>query len=183
NQRDSARASYQRASEQLRDIHDWLTLRAAGVTDDSTLRSRLFAQIREPVARERIEWTDALARERALDYLGAAARYARLGAMASAFRLRLAATQDSATRQALRDSIVQYIRTKAGTGDARLAVDVLDKAFPSLTAAEQLAVARSAVASGPVARAIAAYAVGITAPGATSKDLLDYGSLFVRAGR
>lgn len=183
NQRDSARVAYQRASEQLRDIHDWLTLRAAGVTDDSTLRSRLFAQIREPVARERIDWTDALARERAQDYLGAAARYARLGAMASAFRLRLMATPDSAARQALRDSIVQYIRSKPGTGDARLAVDVLDKAFPSLTPAEQLVVARSAVASGPVARAIAAYAAGVTAPGATSKDLLDYGSLLVRAGR
>src|SRR6185437_8957307 len=77
----------------------------------------------------------------------------------------------------------QYIRTKAGTGDARLAVDVLDKAFPSLTPAEQLVVARSSAASGPVARAIAAYAVGITAPGATSKDLLDYGSLLVRVGR
>src|SRR5690349_17655650 len=31
NQRDSARASYERAGQQLRDISDWLTLRAAGV--------------------------------------------------------------------------------------------------------------------------------------------------------
>ena len=183
NQRDSARKVYQRAAEQLNDIHDWLALRAAGVTDDSIARARLFAQIHEPAARERIDWTDALARERALDYLGAAARYARLGAMASAFRLRLMATSDSAARQALRDSIVEYVRTKPGTGEARLAVDVLDKAFPSLTPAEQLVVARSAVVSGPVPRAVAGYASGLSAPGVTSRDRLDYGELLVRAGR
>lgn len=183
NQRDSARAAYQHASEQLHDVRDWLTLRAAGVTDDSAARTRLFAQIRDPAARDRIGWTDALARERALDYAGAATRYASLGAMASAFRLRLMATQDSATRQALRDSIVQYVQSKPGTADARLAVDVLDKAFPSLTPDEQLVIARSTVLSGPVPRALAAYASGLAAPQATPKDRLDYGELLVRAGR
>ena len=183
NQRDSARASYQRASDQLRDVRDWLVLRAAGVTDDSTARARLFAQIHDPAARGRIDWTDALARERALDYVGAAMAYARLGAMSSAFRLRLLATTDSVARQALRDSIVRYVETKPGSADARLAVDVLDKAFPSLTPAEQLVIARSTVVSGPVPRALAAYVSGLSAPGATSKDRLDYGGLLIRAGR
>jgi soluble lytic murein transglycosylase len=183
NQRDSARLGYLRASDQLRDVRDWLTLRAAGVTDDSSTRVRLFEQIRDPAARARIEWTDALARERALDYLGAATRYARLGAMANAYRLRLMATADSVAREALRDSIVNYIRAKPGTADARLAVDVLDKAFPSLTADEQLVIARSAVISGPVPRAIAAYASGLSAPDVTPKDRLDYGGLLIRAGR
>lgn len=183
NQRDSARASYERASQQLRDISDWLLLRAAGVTDDSASRARLFAGVRRPAARERIEWTEALARERSGDLAGAAARYARLGAMASAFRLRLVATPDTAAREAIRGEIIQFLRTKAGTGEARQAVDVLDKAFPALTPSEELVVARSANASGPVARAVAAYARGITAPEATPKDRLDYGVLLIRAGR
>ena len=183
NQRDSARAWYQRASAQLRNVHDWLTLRAAGVTDDSSARARLFAQVREPAARQRIDWTDAIARERAQDYLGAAARYASLGAMASAFRLRLMATTDSAGRQALRDSIVRYIETRPGSADARMAVDVLDTAFPSLKPAEQLIIARSTLVSGPVPRALAAYASGLSAPAVTPKDRLDYGELLVRAGR
>ncbi|HKW09173.1 MAG TPA: transglycosylase SLT domain-containing protein, partial [Gemmatimonadaceae bacterium] len=173
----------ERASQQLHDISDWLALRAAGVTDDSAARARLFAMVRRPTARERIPWTDALARERAGDLAGAASRYERLGAMASAFRLRLGPTTDSATRHAVRDSVIQYIRTKGGTADARLAVEVLDKAFPSLTPSEELVVARSADASGPVARALTAYAKGIEAPDATPKDRLDYGELLIRAGK
>ncbi|HEY7235167.1 MAG TPA: tetratricopeptide repeat protein, partial [Gemmatimonadaceae bacterium] len=183
NQRDSARADYERASQQLHDISDWLVLRAAGVTDDSSARARLFAMVRRPTARERIPWTDALARERAGDLAGAASRYERLGAMASAFRLRLGPTADSATREAVRDSVIRYIGTKGGTADARLAVEVLDKAFPSLTPSEELVVARSAEASGPVARALTAYAKGIEASEATPKDRLDYGELLIRAGK
>ena len=183
NQRDSARKTYERASQSLRDISDWLALRAAGVTDDSSVRARLFAAVRSPAARERIEWTDALARERGGDIAGAAARYERLGAMASAFRLRLGPTTDSVTRQAVRDTVIQFLRTKGGTAEARQAVDVLDKAFPSLSPAEELIVARSANVSGPVARAIAGYAKGLATPEATSKDRLDYGELLIRAGK
>lgn len=183
NQRDSARATYERAGQQLREISDWLMLRAAGVTDDSSARARLFALVRRPVARERVEWTDALARERAGDIAGAANRYARLGAMASAFRLRLGPASDSVTRQAVRDTVIQFLRTKGGTAEARQAVEALDHAFPSLSPSEELVIARSATASGPVARAVTAYARGISAPEATSKDRLDYGELLVRAGR
>ena len=183
NQRDSARANYERASQQLRDISDWLLLRAAGVTDDSASRARLFTQVRRPAARERIEWTEALARERSGDLAGAAARYERLGALATAFRLRLATAPDTAAREAIRGEIIQFLRTKAGTGEARQAVDVLDKAFPALTPSEELVVARSANASGPVARAVTAFGRGIAAPEATPKDRLDYGVLLIRAGR
>ncbi|HEY2378370.1 MAG TPA: transglycosylase SLT domain-containing protein [Gemmatimonadaceae bacterium] len=183
NQRDSARATYERASLELRDIKDWLTLRAAGVTNDSVTRTRSFAAIRSAPARERIDWTDALARERAGDLVGAAVRYERLGAMASAFRLRLGPTADSSTRAAIRDSVVRYLRAKGGTADARLAVDVLDHAFPALTPDEELAVARSANAAGPVARALAGYAKGLGSAEATSKDRLDYGELLIRAGK
>ena len=183
NQRDSAHVAYERASQQLRDIGDWLTLRAAGVTDDSAARARLFATLRSSAARERIGWTDALARERAGDLAGAAARYERLGAMASAFRLRLGPTADSASRGAVRDSIVRYLRVKGGTAEARLAVEVLDHAFPSLTPDEELVIARSANASGPTARALQGYSKGLASSEATPKDRLDYGELLIRAGR
>ena len=183
NQRDSARALYERAGAQLPPIADWLVLRAAGVTDDSSARARLFATVRHPAARERVEWTDALARERAGDLVGAAARYERLGAMGSAFRLRLGPTADSASRYAVRDSVIRYVRTRGGTAEARVAIDALDRAFPSLTPAEELAVARSANISGPVARALTGYAKGLAAPEATPKDRLDYGELLVRAGK
>ena len=183
NQRDSARASYERAGQQLRDISDWLTLRAAGVTDDSATRARLFSSVRGATPRERIEWTDALARERSGDLVGAATRYERLGAMASAFRLRLTPATDSATREAIRDTVVRYIRQKSGTAEARLAVEVLDRAFPSLSPSEELIVARSANASGPAARAVAGYAKGLAAPEVTPKDRVDYGELLVRTGK
>ena len=183
NQRDSARATYERATQPFHEIGDWLTLRAAGVTDDSASRARLFATVRSAPARERIEWTDALARERSGDLLGAATRYERLGAMASAFRIRLGPTTDSVTRQAVRDSAIGYIRAKAGTAEARATVEVLDRAFQSLTPAEELTIARSANVSGPVGRALAAYSKGLSTAGATPKDRLEYGELLVRAGK
>src|SRR5262249_18348536 len=80
NQRDSARAAYERGAAQLADARDWLLLRAAGVTDDSAARARQFAQVRTSTARARIPWTDAQARERSGDAIGAADRYAALGA-------------------------------------------------------------------------------------------------------
>jgi soluble lytic murein transglycosylase len=183
NQRDSARAAYERSADALRDARDWLLLRAAGVADDSTARARLFAEVVGPTARERISWTEALARERAGDLVGAADRYERLGAMPSAFRLRLGPGVDSLTREAMRDTIVAYVRAKRGTADARQAVEVLDRAFPSLAADDELVVARSLKTSGPVARALAAYQRGVTAAGATAADRLDYGELLIRAGR
>src|SRR5439155_21092487 len=87
NQRDSARATYERAADALRDAREWLVLRAAGVTDDSARRAQLFAEVVHPVARDRVNWTDALRRERAGDAVGAAEHYAMLGAMPSALRL------------------------------------------------------------------------------------------------
>jgi soluble lytic murein transglycosylase len=164
-------------------VSDWLLLRAAGVTDDSVARARLFANVRRTAARERVDWTDALARERAGDVIGAAARYERLGAMANAFRLRLGPTGESVTREATRDTVIQFLRAKGGTAEARQAVEVLDHSFPSLTASEELVVARSANASGPVARAITAYGRGLSSPEATAKDRLDYGVLLIRASR
>ena len=183
NQRDSARAAYERAGDGLREVRDWVLLRAAGVADDSTERARLFGAVRRPEARDRIPWTDALARERSGDLAGAAQRYAALGALPSAFRLRLTLSPDSASQQALRDTIVRFVATRSGSADARLAVEILDKAFPALSPADELVIARSSKTSGPVARAVTAYQRGISAPDATLADRLDYGELLVRTGK
>src|SRR5919198_137022 len=101
NQRDSALAAYAAAAGQLREGSDWLLLRAAGVADDSTERDRLFVDVRRAVARERLAGTHALDRGRAGHLAGAATRYAQLGAMPSALRLRIALAADSAAREAL----------------------------------------------------------------------------------
>ena len=108
----------------------------------------------QPAARARIRWTEAQSRERGQDALGAAARYAALGATVTALRLRLSVAPDSATRNTIRDELLAFIRSKSGTGDARTAVEVLDKAFTSFTPAEELIIARSSAASGPPARAV-----------------------------
>ena len=183
NQRDSARAAYERAANGLRDVRDWLALRAAGVTDDSAARARLFADVVRPQARERIPWTDAIARERSGDLAGAAQRYASLGAEPSAFRLRLAMQLDSSARDALRDTIVRFVATHAGSADARQSVEVLDKAFPTLSPDEELSIARGLRSSGPVARAVSAYQRSLASGNFTDQDRFDYGELLIRAGR
>lgn len=156
--RDSAEYAYARAADLVPSIADWLRLRAAGVTADSTRRAGFFASVASPVARARIPWTDATARERSGDPAGAARDYAALGALPTAFRLRLlAASADSAARAAVRTELVSFVRSRAGSADARAAVEVLDQAFPTLTPAEELQVARSAGRAGPVARALAGF--------------------------
>ncbi|HEY4217289.1 MAG TPA: transglycosylase SLT domain-containing protein [Gemmatimonadaceae bacterium] len=179
---DSAAAVYARAGASLRPIRDWLNLRAAGAESDSTKRAALFAAIRSPTARARIDWTDAQARERFSDAAGAAARYAKLGATVSALRLRLSLAPDSARRDAIKAELLTFIRTHSGSADAKSAVDVLDKGFSSLSRDDELIVARSAAASGPVARAITAF--GRAQPTSlTANDQLQYALALSRAGQ
>ena len=64
NATDSAASAYASASLQLTRVADWLRLRQAGVLADSAARSALFKRVILPVARARIQATDAQARER-----------------------------------------------------------------------------------------------------------------------
>jgi soluble lytic murein transglycosylase len=181
---DSAAAVYSRAAASLRPIRDWLALRAAGVQSDSTKRAALFATVTSTPARARIAWTDAQARERFGDAAGAAARYASLGATVSALRLRLSIAPDSARRDAIKSELLAYIRSHSGSADAKSAVDVLDKGFTNLAPDEELIVARSAAASGPVARAVTAFQRALEQPSAlTPNDQLQYALVLSRAGR
>ena len=181
---DSAAVMYLHAGESLPAVRDWLLLRAAGTQADSVDRAKTFARVKSPVAKARVSWTDAQIRERAQDALGAAARYASLGATVSALRLRLSVAPDSATREGIRRELVAFIRSKSGTGDARTAVEVLDKGFTSLTVSEELIVARSSAASGPAARAVRGFERALQQSGlVTPADRLQYAQALTRVNR
>jgi soluble lytic murein transglycosylase len=181
---DSAAAAYAKAAETsgiLRPVRDWLLLRAANVQRDSSARAREFAGVALPVARQRIAWTEAQARERFGDAAGAAQRYAALGATVAAIRLRLSAASDSATRDALKAELLAYIRGRNAAADVRSAIDLLDKSFPRLAPAEELAVARGASVAGPPARAVSGY--GRAAAQLTPGDRFGYAQSLSRVGR
>jgi hypothetical protein len=82
--RDSAAATYSRAADMLPGVAGWLRIRAAAVTDDSAARARLYAGVTDPLARDRMGWSEAAARRGTGDLAGASRRYAELGARALA---------------------------------------------------------------------------------------------------
>ncbi|AHG88592.1 hypothetical protein J421_1055 [Gemmatirosa kalamazoonensis] len=181
---DSARAAYAAAASLLPQIADWLALRGAELTRDSAERARAYARLSLAAARDRAPASEATARERAADTLGAAAAWAAAGRPAKALSLRLAALAPNDPRRApLRDSLVRLVAARSGTTEARDAVELLDAAFGRLTPAEELAVARSAAASGPAARAVTGYARALAAGQGTTRDRYTYATLLARAGR
>jgi Soluble lytic murein transglycosylase and related regulatory proteins (some contain LysM/invasin domains) len=180
---DSAAASYLRAAEILRPVRDWLYLRAAGSEVDSSERGRIFAKVMLAPAKPRVAWTDAQARERFSDALGAASRYAALGATVQSLRLRLSVAPDSATRTVVKNELLAFIRTHGNTADARSAVDVLDRGFTDFTPGEELEIARATAAVAP-SRAVTAFKRALTSPSLfTARDRLEYAQALVRAGR
>jgi soluble lytic murein transglycosylase len=181
--RDSARSEYHGAAEDLPELADWLELRAAGVSDAPAERAAHYARVDHPVARERVRWTEALARERTGDLLGAAAMYDSLDAPASALRLRrMLAGGDSAERARIRSELVHLVERRSGTSDARVAVELLD-ASGRRTPAEELTIARSARRSGPLARALDGYERAFAAGLGTSQDRFDHAMALLLLGR
>ncbi len=157
---DSARVAYEAAATQLPAVADWLWLRAAGVTADPQARARDYQAVHQFVARLRIPWTEAQARERTGDFAGAARLYDSLGARADALRnsaTLVSASGDSTARANLRTELVVLIATHAGTADARAATEIVDRLFTPLTLPEERAIARSAALAGPLPRAAAAF--------------------------
>jgi hypothetical protein len=116
---EQARAGYEEAARKLPQISDWLYLRAAGVTGDSAARAAYFAKIRTPVARDRIRWTDAIARERTHDIPGAIRVYTALAARLDALRLRVSPPADDASKAAARKDLLTFISTSATSADTR----------------------------------------------------------------
>lgn len=187
-QLDSARAAYEAAGSQLPLVADWLRLRAAGVTADSASRAADYAAIASPVARARIQWTEAEARERTGDFTGAARVYGALGAHLDALRdsaAAIASGKDTA-RLALRDALVGLIADHAGASDARAATDIADRYFAPLTVSEELIVGRSAGVGGPATRAAAAFdrVVAVTSlDSLAARDTYLYGMALARIHR
>lgn len=182
---DSASATYARARDAWPSIADWLALRAAGSERDSATRAAQFGRVSLAVAKPRIAWTEAQARERFGDLSGAAAQYAKLGETVSALRLRLAAAASgSGARGAIVSQLVAFVRSHNGSADARDAVAVLDKAGLTLAAVDELIVARSTAISGPPARAVSAFAAAAAASVMLSDaDRLSYGRVLAGVGR
>ncbi|HET7564374.1 MAG TPA: transglycosylase SLT domain-containing protein [Gemmatimonadaceae bacterium] len=182
-QNDSARATYERAAALLPRAHDWLLLRAASVTTDSTQRSRDYAALRTDVARAQVMHVDAAARERSGDLAGAALEYDSMGARLSALRLRLVLATTDSGRSAVRRGLLDVIASRrTPASDARDAIALLDSAFTPLAPSEELTVARRAATAGPLARAAAGFARVLDAHG-TSEDRFTYATVLQSLGR
>src|SRR5207237_9069485 len=139
---DAARAAYESAAGKLPQLSDWLYLRAAGVTADSAARAGYYAKLRTDVARDRIRWTDAIARERTRDFVGAIRAYAALGAILDALRLQVNPPADDASRSAARGQLLRFISNASNPASTREAIDLFDKVFTTTTPLEELAIAR-----------------------------------------
>jgi soluble lytic murein transglycosylase len=179
---DSAAVAYAEGSRVFQNVSDWLRLRAAAVTADSTQRAAHFASLEQTAAKARVPWVDAQARERTGDIPGAMLAYTALTARTAALRLAIA-SGDSAGKDTARRALIQIITAHRGNGDARTAVEIIDASFPELTPSEELTIARSAAVSGPIARAIDGYARAFKGGQGTSRDRYTYASLLARAGR
>lgn len=178
--RDNAAALYLRAAERLPQVADWIKLRAAAVTDDSAGRARLYAGILDALPRTRIPWADAAAYERTGDRAGAARRYAALGDRLTSLRLRLAFSPDSTPRAEIRHELLTLATERAGSAAARDAIALLDSTFAPFTRGEDLVVARAAMQSGLMFRAVTGFA---RLPSLGSEDCFDYGTALTRLGR
>ena len=178
--RDSAAVMYLRAAERLPQAADWIKLRAAAVTDDSAARAQLYAGIQDALPRTRIPWADAAAYERTGDKAGASRRYAALGDRLTSLRLRLAFSPDSTPRTVIRHELLTLVTDRAGSTAARDAIALLDSAFAPFSRDEELIVARAAVRSGLMFRAVTGFSRLSTM---SSEDRFDYGTALTRLGR
>ncbi len=180
---EQARAAYQAAAEKLPQLSDWLYLRAAGVTADSAARAGYYAKIRNDVARDRIRWTDAIARERTRDFAGAIREYTALGAVLDALRLQVNPPADDASRAAARGQLLRYISNGSNPASTRDAIALFDKVFTTTTPNEELELARAAGKSGLPDRAATGYAKALAAGLGDVSDNVAYGSVLFRLRR
>lgn len=181
NARDSAAAHYAAAAARIPRVADWLRLRAAGVTDDSAARAAIFARVVSPAARARVASTDAQARERLGDFIGAARSYRRAGSEVAALRVESLAARDAASRAPVLQRLVAFLGTSPATSDARQAIDLLDKLGP-LAPAQDLVVAR-AVANTVPSRAATGFERAAAAAALGGSDRMAYAGALSRSGK
>ncbi len=181
--RDSAALVYQKAADRLPQVADWLRLRAAAVTTDSSARAVLYAQIRDSLPRTRIPWAEATAYERIGDLTEAARRYTALGERLTSLRLRLAQSSDSASRLGIRRELLAMLGSRMSSSAARQAIGLVDSAFAPLTAGEELIIARAASESGMPFRAASGFARAGSQRLGSSEDRFAYAGVLTRLKR
>lgn len=181
--RDSAAGTWERAAARLPLVADWLLVRAAAVTDDSTARARLYGLIGSRPARERVRWSEAAAHERTGDLEGAADRYIRLGARLTALRLRIRASADSAPRASVRRDLFAVLEAGGSPAAVRDAIGLLDSLFTPLEPAEELSVGLAAEEAGLAQRAAAGFAKAFAAGLGASAERYAYANALSRLGR
>jgi soluble lytic murein transglycosylase len=182
-ERDSAAVAYDSAAKLAPQVGDWLRLRAASVTADSTQRAQRYAPIRHPATLERLSITEAAAREKAGDLLGAAVSYQKLGNPVAALRLQLAAASDAETRDSVRQALLAMMEPDQPTGLVRGAVTLLDSALAPLTSEQDLAVARAAGPAGIPGRAVSGFERAFESGLGVSQDRFDYANALFRLGK
>ncbi len=180
---EAARAAYEEAAKKLPQLSDWLYLRAAGVTADSSDRAKYFAKLRTDVARDRTRWTDAIARERTRDFAGAIRVYNALGAKLDALRLRINPPADDASKAAARGEMLSFMSRSNNSPETRDAIGLFDKVFTSTTLSEELIIARAANKAGLPERAANGYAKALGAGLGDVSDNIGYGSTLFRLRR
>ena len=180
---DAARSAYEQAAQKLPQLSDWLYLRAAGVTADSSARAGYYAKLRTDVARDRVRVTDAIARERTRDFAGAIRAYNALGQRLDALRLRINPPADDASRTAARGELLSYISNSNNSADTREAIDLFDKVFTTTTPSEELVIARAANKSGVPERAATAFGKALGAGLGDVNDNVGYGTVLYRLRR
>ncbi len=181
--RDSARIAYETAAGKLPRIADWLYLRAAGVTADSSARQSYYAKLRTPVARDRIRWTEAQARERTGDIPGAIRTFTAVGGTLQALRLRAAVAADENAKSFARRDLLSHITRANTSAETRDAIDLFDKVFTGTSPAEELVIGRAAARSGVPDRAATAYARAFAAGLGNASDRFGYASVLFRLRR
>lgn len=173
---DSAAATYRAARPLLPDLADWLALRIAAVTRDSTERAALYATVVLPAAVPRIPWTEATARDRLDDFEGAATRYDALGAPVAAIKVRWRGATTDSVRHALASAIASLLRPGAPITESRDALDLIAQIDPPFTHDERLAVARRAAAVTRPEDAVDQFARAAKELPLTAADQVLYGT-------
>jgi soluble lytic murein transglycosylase len=185
---DSARVHYLRAAQQLGEANDWLQLRAAAVTRGERARQDEYKAIRGAAARERVNWTEANALENFGDSTAAAAAYGKADDYASSFRLRMLLARDEKSRAEVQSDLVKYLSRNPLPGGSRAVVGILDARVigtsgATFSAADELIIARAAIASGLSARAVTSYARAFDAGLGDDRDRFRYADALFRLGR
>ncbi len=180
---DSAATRYLEAAQRFPSVRDWLALRAAAVSTDSTDRKRLYASLTLPGATGRAPRTEAVARERSGDTAAAIAAYTRLGARGTALRLRWQVARDARAKLGVRDELVGMLGGEATTATSREALDLLDLLKPALDPGQRLLAARRAAVAGRPAQAVTHFLVAAKGGTLNSADRLRFGTALGDVGR